>query len=285
MRKGQGLASRAEFPSILLGTFFSKSGRSQRKKTLLSHQKHSGFFIASPLRGGYPGEIDAFRDRFCQKKVPQRVGIVSPSDHTPAPTHDVDRWIAAARLGSADALGQILTYCRPYLLTVAQDQLQTDLQAKFGASDLVQDTFLEAQRDFGQFQGGSRDDLLAWLRQILMHNLANISRQYRDTEKRQVQREMALGPAAVKALLEALPDNESSPSAHALRRERDETLQQALAQLPEHERHVIEWRTYELCSFEEIGRRLQRSAEAARKLWARAIERLQQILGPSDDSQ
>jgi RNA polymerase sigma-70 factor (ECF subfamily) len=201
------------------------------------------------------------------------------------PADPVDRWIEAARGGSADALGQALAYCRQYLLALANEELEPDLQAKVGASDVVEETFLEALHDFGQFQGRSENELLAWLRQILLHNLANLSRQYRDTDKRQIQREVVLGGASAQELLEALPDDGSSPSGHAVRREQDEALQRALAQLPERFRSVIEWRTYERCSFEEIGRRMQRSAGAARKLWARAIERLQQIMGPDDESQ
>jgi RNA polymerase sigma-70 factor (ECF subfamily) len=210
---------------------------------------------------------------------------VSSSDNTPPPPDMVNRWIEAARRGSPAALGQVLDHFRPYLLALANRELEPDLQAKLGASDLVQDTFLEAQRDFGQFQGGSRDDLLAWLRRILLHNVANASRLYHETDKRQVQREVELGPRAVKDWLEALPDKESSPSAQAVRRERDEALERTLAQLPERDRKVIEWRTYERCSFAEIGRRLERSAGAARKLWTRAIEQLQQLMGPGDESQ
>jgi RNA polymerase sigma-70 factor (ECF subfamily) len=143
----------------------------------------------------------------------------------------------------------------------------------------VQDTFLEALRDFGKFQGDSWDELLAWLRQILLHNLADVGRRYCATEKRRIQREIDQGAASWKLLLEAVADAGSTPSAQTVRQERDET------QLPERERTVIAWRTYEHCSFEEIGRRLQRSARAARKLWARAVERLQRILGPGDESQ
>jgi RNA polymerase sigma-70 factor (ECF subfamily) len=209
---------------------------------------------------------------------------VSSSENTPPLADKVDRWIEAARRGSGDALGQVLAYCRPYLLAIANEQMEPDLQAKLGASDLVQDTFLEAQRDFAQFKGHCKNDLLGWLRQILLHNLATASRQYRDTEKRQIQREIDQRTASMKEVLEEIADEGSTPSAHAVRQERDEALQRALAQLPEHERSVIAWRTYERCSFEEIGRRLKRSAEAARKLWARAVERLQKILGPGDES-
>jgi RNA polymerase sigma-70 factor, ECF subfamily len=207
--------------------------------------------------------------------------VPSP-DRAPPPEH-VNSWIEAARLGSPAALGHVLEYCRAYLLAVANEWLKPDLQAKVGASDLVQDTFLEAQRDFCQFTGGSEQELLAWLRQILLHNLANFSRQYRETDKRQIEREVPFGDVPAAELLQALADD-ATPSAQAVCRERDESLEQAMAQLPERLRQVLQWRTYERCSFEEIGRRLGRSAGAARKQWARAVELLQRILGPADEA-
>src|SRR5215470_12639237 len=93
--------------------------------------------------------------------------------------NDVVRWLSQARAGSRDALGQMLEAYRTYLLLIANQQLSPELQAKGGASDLVQDTFFEAQRDFAGFAGNSADELQAWLRQLLLHNLANFARQYR----------------------------------------------------------------------------------------------------------
>src|SRR5262245_17294596 len=100
--------------------------------------------------------------------------------------------LAAARGGSREALGEALEACRAYLLHVAQRELAPALQAKGGASDLVQETFLDAQRDFHRFHGGSEEELLAWLRQVLRHKLANFTRHYRGTDKRAVAREVAL---------------------------------------------------------------------------------------------
>jgi hypothetical protein len=45
----------------------------------------------------------------------------------------------------------------PYLGGIAARELGPDLRAKGGASDLVQQTFLEAQRDFAAFRGGSAE--------------------------------------------------------------------------------------------------------------------------------
>ena len=191
---------------------------------------------------------------------------------------EFSRCLEAARAGSPEALGRLLEMCRPYLLGVGNQQLEMDLQAKAGASDLVQETFLEAQRGFSGFHGANETELLAWLRQILLNNFANLRRHYRDTDKRELRREVALNdPAADNQL--AVGD---SPSNHAQAQERDAALHRALQQLPEQSRLVIQWRNYERCSFEDIGKRLGRSPEAARKLWVRAIEQLQKILEPGD---
>src|SRR4051794_33646249 len=92
------------------------------------------------------------------------------------PAAELDALLPAARAGSADALGAALEACRLYLLAVADRELHTDLRAKGGASDIVQDTFLEAQRDFDHFHGASAADLRAWLRRLLLNNLANFAR-------------------------------------------------------------------------------------------------------------
>ena len=64
---------------------------------------------------------------------------------------EIGQLIAAARGGSASALGQLLEGCRKYLLLVANESLDSDLRPKGGASDLVQETFVQAQRIFERF--------------------------------------------------------------------------------------------------------------------------------------
>src|SRR5581483_10218334 len=106
--------------------------------------------------------------------------------------HDVARRLPEARAGCREALGQVLEAYRTYLLLIANGELDPELRAKGGASDLVQETFLEAHRDFAGFHGDSGEQLQAWLRQLLLHNLANFVRRYRQTDKRQVGREVFL---------------------------------------------------------------------------------------------
>ena len=53
--------------------------------------------------------------------------------------------LESAQNGSSKSLGKLLETCREYLLLVANQTLDHDLQAKVGPSDLVQETFLHAR--------------------------------------------------------------------------------------------------------------------------------------------
>jgi RNA polymerase sigma-70 factor, ECF subfamily len=196
------------------------------------------------------------------------------------PADGAAQWLPAARAGSREALGKLLEAARRYLVSIARQELDPDLRAKNSPSDLVQETFVEAQRAFGQFQGDTEAELLAWLRQLLLHRVGKVRRSFRDTQKRRLTREVALGgdsssggPAGGLAAV-----NVPSPSGQAMEREQDQALQAALGRLPDDYRRVISLRYQEDLPFEEIGRLLDRSPDAARKLWARAVERLHEEL-------
>jgi RNA polymerase sigma-70 factor (ECF subfamily) len=192
------------------------------------------------------------------------------------------QWLAAARAGSQEALGQTLEGCRRYLLLVADQELDPQLRAKAGASDLVQQTFLEAQRDFDHFHGSSEAELLAWLRRLLQHNLADFTRRYRATAKRRASREVTLdAESSCDSRVDGLAADTPTASGHVMAQEETEALHRALERLPDDYRLVLLLRYQEERSFEEIGRQMQRSPNAARKLWLRAVERLQQQLDAS----
>lgn len=193
----------------------------------------------------------------------------------------LDELLQGARGGCGKSLGQLLDGCRQYLLLTANRRLDPELRGKIGPSDMVQETLHEAQRDFEDFQGLSEEELLAWLRRILLNNLADVRRRYRTAGRRQISREVAFRDVLSAELLTVESD---SPQSYAIAREEDAALKRALDQLAEPGRKVIQWRNYERCSFEEIGQRLGRSAEAARKVWVRTLGQLHHILEPLDES-
>ncbi|HZL90360.1 MAG TPA: sigma-70 family RNA polymerase sigma factor [Pirellulaceae bacterium] len=189
------------------------------------------------------------------------------------------RWLEQARRGSPEALGHVLELCRRYLLQIANSELDSHLQAKLGASDVVQETFLEAQRIFDRFDGNSPDELRAWLRAILLNKMSDQDRHYRGTAKRDLGKEITIGTSGAGIVEPLVPT--PTPSNVMMQQERAVALTAALERLPAHYRQVIVWRQIEDMSFEEMASRLLRSVDAVRKLWWRAIQHLQEELGNS----
>jgi RNA polymerase sigma-70 factor (ECF subfamily) len=168
---------------------------------------------------------------------------------------------------------------RTYLLRVADRALLPELKTKEGASDVVQETLVEAHRAFDRFEGRTDRELRAWLRALLMNKVAHVARRYRGTEKRRLDREVSLDSClAGEDLDAALVADITSPGGQAVRSEEESALVAALGRLPETMSRAVLWRHHENCSFDEMGRRLGCSNVAARKLWLRALERLQSEL-------
>ncbi len=188
--------------------------------------------------------------------------------------------IERARQGEGGVLGTLLETYRNYLTLLARTQLGRGLQARASPSDVVQETFLEAHRDFGKFRGESQGELLAWMRTILLHNIARVVERHRGAQKRDVRREDSLRRHVAEMEHSssrfdmALVSGWSSPSVHVQRREQAVLLADQLAKLSQPHREVIILRNLEECSFDEVARRMGRSSGAVRMLWLRAIDQL-----------
>src|SRR5262249_1604828 len=83
---------------------------------------------------------------------------------------------------------------RDYLRLLAGMHLGPHYQGKLDASDLAQQTLLEAHRKRDQFRGSTSQQLLAWLRKLLACTLADALRTL-GRAKRDVAREQSLEAA------------------------------------------------------------------------------------------
>jgi RNA polymerase sigma-70 factor, ECF subfamily len=188
--------------------------------------------------------------------------------------------LAQARAGDAPALGRLMELYRNYLRVVARTMIGQALRVRLDASDLVQETFLKANREFRQFLGSSEPELTAWLRQILVRTLANQVRHHR-REGRDYQRDEPLEVLLERSssgVQRALAAPLSSPSSVVSRREQAVLLADALEKLPPDYRDVFLMRNLEHIPFEEIAVRMGRSPGAERMLWTRTIKKLSQLL-------
>ena len=104
---------------------------------------------------------------------------------------ELTRLLERARSGNAEAQGQLLELYRNYLRFLARAQIGSTLRVRLDSSDLVQETLLDAHRGFEKFCGTSEAELVAWLRRILVRNLADQLRHDR-RQKRDRQRQESL---------------------------------------------------------------------------------------------
>jgi RNA polymerase sigma-70 factor (ECF subfamily) len=185
-----------------------------------------------------------------------------------------------ARCGDEAALGRLLELYRNYLRLVARSLIGQRLRVRLDSSDVVQDTFVKAAREFRQFLGSTEPELTAWLRQILVRTLANQAKHHQ-RKSRNYQRQESLeamldrSSAAVHAALAAPTE---TPSSHAVRREKAVLLADALEKLSDTYREVFILRNLEHIPFDQIAARMGRSSGAVRMLWTRAIDKLSELL-------
>lgn len=188
-----------------------------------------------------------------------------------------------ARAGDEEALGRLMELFRAYLLAVAARELSGQARAKVSPSDIVQDAFLEAYRVFAGFRGEGLDEFRAWLRSILRYKIGDQHDRYLGSRMRQADREVSFDQGgSAGTLRETLLEPADTPSGQAAFDEEVRALFLAMDRLPEEPRRVIVWRQWEKMPFAEIGRRLGRTEEAARKCYVRGLERLGRELEGDD---
>ena len=197
-------------------------------------------------------------------------------------TTNPEQLLQEAQAGDAATLGRLLELYRRYLALLARVQIGRRLQGKVDASDLVQETFLEAHRNFARFRGTSEGELVRWLRQILAGNLADLLRRYLGTQGRDVRLEREIEAAFDHSSIlldRGLVAPQPSPSQQAVKREQAVLLADALAQLSDDYREVLVLRHLEGLSFPEVARRMGRTLDSVEKLWMRGLARLRQVAG------
>jgi RNA polymerase sigma-70 factor (ECF subfamily) len=182
---------------------------------------------------------------------------------------------------SGEAHDKPLDAYRDYLHLLARLETPRGLQGKVDASDIVQQTLLNAHAKRHQFRGRTEAERAGWLRRILANTLAEVSRRFAGKE-RDAGRERSLEAAVEEssARLEAwLAAEGSSPSQPLQRQEQLLRLAGALAQLPAGQREAVELHHLKELTVAEVAEALGKSKPAVMGLLYRGLERLREILG------
>ncbi len=197
---------------------------------------------------------------------------------------NLEHLLAEAKEGDSDALGRLLETYQNYLKLLARTQLDEKVRGRVSPSDVVQETMLEAHCDFPKFRGHSDGEFFAWLRKILVNNLARAVEQHVMAAKRDVRREVsririnASLDRSTTRLETMLADHHRSAESDATVQEQLVQLANALSQLSPDHRDVVVMRHLEGIPFAKIGQQMNRSSGATRMLWLRAIEQLRRLM-------
>jgi RNA polymerase sigma-70 factor (ECF subfamily) len=187
--------------------------------------------------------------------------------------------LVAVHGGADGALSQLLELYRPYLLAIANQEFDPALRGKAGPSDLVQETLVRATKRLPVELPQDESEFRAWLRKILIRRLDSLRKRYRGTAKRQIRRERSLDDVDVRDYLKSLVSAaDQTPGSQAAANERREQVQQALKRLPKEYRTMIFWHNRDGLGWTQIALKLDRSPDAARMLWKRAVQQLANIL-------
>jgi len=178
---------------------------------------------------------------------------------------DTRRLLVGALNGNREARGDLFDRLRSRLTLWVTARLSPALRAKVEPEDVVQEILLSVHGSLDRFQGDDDQAFLRWLFTVAENRIRDLADHF-GALKRQER------PPDPPELL--------TPSQHALRNEMASRVRAALEKLSEPHRQVIQLRRFEERDVPEIARILDRSENAVRILYCRALQALKEHLGP-----
>jgi RNA polymerase sigma-70 factor (ECF subfamily) len=195
---------------------------------------------------------------------------------------DTEQLLDLAAAGDSDARGQLLQRHRQRLCKLVALRLDRRLAARADASDVIQDSLVEADRRLGDYLRQRTVPFYVWLRRLALERVTDQYRLHVRAQKRSVRREEIsvshLPDESLMELAQRLVAPGSSPDARLEREDVGRRVRAVLAGLPERDREVLAMRHLEQLSAPEIAAVLGVSEGAVKVRHVRALERLRQRL-------
>jgi len=190
--------------------------------------------------------------------------------------------LARLRAGGQRALAEEFSRHRDQLERMVSRRLDPRLNRRIGASDVLQQGFLDAARRLDDYLADPQMPFYVWLRFLVRQQLLAVSRWHLGAKRRDARREQHAPTADsrdcdVSAVAHKLSARLTPPSRIAVRAELRERLHAALESLAPLDREIIVLRHFDGLSNGEAAAELQLSVAAASKRYLRAIERFKAI--------
>ena len=200
---------------------------------------------------------------------------------------DTEDLLVEVSRGDATARSRLLDRHRQRLRQMVAVRMDRRLAARVDPSDVVQEVLMEADRRLSDYLRQRPLPFHPWLRQIAADRLADLHRRHVRARRRSVTREEGPLPSLPEEsawdLASRLFAQGSSPSARMQREEVRARVRDALAGLPERDREVLVLRYLEQLPLAEIAAVIGTTEGAVKTRHARALLRLQALLGEKED--
>jgi RNA polymerase sigma-70 factor (ECF subfamily) len=196
-------------------------------------------------------------------------------------TSTIHAMIGEARR-SQTALAQLLDLYRAYLCLLAEREIEPRLATRCAASDIVQETIVEAFGDFAKFSGDQESELTAWLERILKNNIMDAVRKHLVAKRRSAKREEPLYGGTDSASFEwrEMPGPRTTASCVMIKGERALRLAEVIMGLPEGQGEAVRLRYLEGLTVAEMAERMDRSKLSVASLLKRGLKTLRANMSP-----
>ena len=183
--------------------------------------------------------------------------------------------------GDQEALTILLKQHGPDVRRRLAPRISACWRSVISADDVMQVSYLEAFLGIAQRQPETLEAFENWLARIAENNLRDVIRELEAARRPNPKRRISppTGDDSLMDLYEMVGGTHSTPSRAAARNEAKDILNEALQQIPETYRRVVQLYDLDGRSVEEIAESLGRSTGAIYMLRARALERLRGLLG------
>jgi RNA polymerase sigma-70 factor (ECF subfamily) len=184
-----------------------------------------------------------------------------------------------ARAGDHSAFEELFDRHRVRLQKAIAMRMDRRVAARVDASDVLQETYLEAFKRLPKYLHQEGMPFYLWLHWMAREKVLGLHRRHLGADKRAIRREVPLMPVDSSAqFVSGMIGRGPSPSQEVAKAELAERLRKAFGQLDDDERDLILWRHFEQLSARDTAQLLQISETAAAKRYIRAVERLRTIL-------
>ncbi len=182
------------------------------------------------------------------------------------------------------ALGELFALHHERLLQFIRFRLDSRLQARIDAEDVLQDAYIDAEKRIDSFDFDKATTAYVWIRMVVGQTLTDLHRRHVEAKARGVGREAFLGdvPAASSAAIsQRFVARLISPSGQAMRGELEQLVERTLNDMDPIDREMLVLRHFEEVGNAEAAQILGLPESTASSRYLRALAKLRNVIRKS----